>query len=91
MKLTTESTGEPKTHDNVNHPSHYQTKNGLEVIDIISAATEDCNGMEAVCIGNAVKYLCRWKKKNGLEDLKKARWYIDRLIKEIENNPEEEN
>lgn len=81
----------PKTHDNVNHPSHYQTKNGLEVIDIISAATEDCNGMEAVCIGNAVKYLCRWKKKNGLEDLKKARWYIDRLIKEIENNPEEEN
>lgn len=69
--------------DNVNHPEHYQTKSGLEVIDIIKAATEDLKGMEAVCTGNAIKYLCRWKKKNGLEDLKKAKWYLDRLITEF--------
>lgn len=73
--------------DYVNHPAHYQTRSGLEVIDIINAATEDLVGIEAVCVGNAIKYLCRWKKKNGVEDLKKARWYLDRLItvKEKEN------
>lgn len=73
--------------DMVNHPSHYQTNSGLEVIDIINAATEDLVGIEAVCVGNTIKYLCRWKKKNGLEDLKKARWYLDRLI----TNKEKEN
>lgn len=66
--------------DMVNHPPHYQTRSGLEVIDIINAATGNLVGIEAFCVGNAIKYLCRWKKKNGLEDLKKARWYLDRLI-----------
>jgi hypothetical protein len=36
--------------------------------------------MEAVCTGNALKYLWRWKKKNGVEDLKKAQWYLNKLI-----------
>lgn len=66
--------------DNVNHPSHYQTKSGLEVIDVIEAFTEDLVGMEAVCTANALKYICRWKKKNGEEDLKKAVWYLNKLI-----------
>lgn len=44
---------------------------------------EDLDGVEAVCTGNILKYLWRWKKKNGLEDLKKARWYLNKLI-EIE-------
>lgn len=66
--------------DNVNHPAHYQSKSGLETIDVIEAFTEDLNGIEAVCTGNALKYLCRWKHKNGVEDLKKATWYIRRLI-----------
>lgn len=66
--------------DPVNHPSHYQSKSGLETIDIIDACTEDLVGMEAVCTGNCIKYLSRWKKKNGLEDLKKAQWYLNKLI-----------
>ena len=66
--------------DLVNHPKHYQTKSGLETIDVIEAFTDGLNGIEAVCTGNAIKYLCRWKKKNGKEDLEKARWYIDYYI-----------
>ncbi len=72
--------------DNVNHPAHYQTRSGLETIDVIDAFTEGLEGIEAVCTGNALKYLCRWKKKNGLEDLKKARWYINKLIETMERN-----
>ena len=55
----------------VNHPDHYQTKSGLEVIDILAAVTEDLSGIEAVDTANAMKYLCRWKKKNGIQDLEK--------------------
>lgn len=64
--------------DNVNHPAHYQTKSGLEVIDIIAALIEDLKGEEAYDVGNAIKYIARYKKKNGVEDLKKAVWYIQR-------------
>jgi hypothetical protein len=71
--------------DNVNHPGHYQSKNGLEVIDAIEAFTEDLVGMEAVCTANALKYICRWKKKNGVEDLKKAIWYLNKLIEKESN------
>lgn len=66
--------------DPVNHPNHYQTKSGLEVIDAIRAFTEDCQGIEGYYTGNIIKYICRWKKKNGLEDLKKARMYLNWLI-----------
>lgn len=69
----------------VNHPSHYQSKSGLEAIDVIEAFCDGLNGIEAFCTGNALKYLCRWKSKNGAEDLKKAQWYINRLIDRIEN------
>lgn len=65
--------------DNVNHPSHY-TGGKVECIDALEAATVDLQGIEAVCTANAIKYLWRWKKKNGAEDLEKARWYIDKLI-----------
>jgi len=47
-------------------------------------ATAKLVGVEAFCTANALKYLWRWKAKNGVEDLKKARWYIDRLIGKIE-------
>lgn len=69
---------ENEEHDNVNSPSHYQGK--VECIDCIESATAGLNGIEAFCIGNAIKYLYRWKKKNGIEDLKKAKWYIDKII-----------
>ena len=68
----------------VAHPAHYQTSNGLETIDVMEAFTEDMAGYEAVCTSNVLKYICRWKKKNGLEDLKKAEWYLKRLIEHIE-------
>ena len=70
--------------DMVNHPSHY-TQGNIECIDALKAATVSKTGIEAVCTANAIKYLWRYEEKNGIEDVKKARWYIDRLIKELEN------
>lgn len=75
--------------DNVNHPQHYQSKSGLETIDVIEAFTEGLVGGEATNTGNVLKYMCRWKSKNGLEDLKKARWYLNRLIGIVEKRDEE--
>ena len=69
--------------DNVNHPNHYQTEGGLEVIDIIKSVLGD--GFEPYCIGNVLKYISRYKKKNGLEDLKKARVYINYVIDYLES------
>jgi hypothetical protein len=69
---------ENEEHDNVNSPNHYQGK--VECIDCIESATAGLNGIEAFCTGNAIKYLYRWKKKNGIEDLKKAKYYIDKII-----------
>ena len=69
---------ESEDHDNVKRPSHYQGK--VECIDGIESATAGSNGIESFCTGNAIKYLYRWKKKNGIEDLKKAKWYIDKII-----------
>lgn len=66
-------------HDAVNHPSHY-CRDGIECIDVIKATTKGMNAFDAFCQGNAMKYLFRWQYKNGVEDLKKARWYIDKLI-----------
>ena len=59
----------------INHPSHYGDGT-YEAINIIEAY-----GMDFV-EGNVLKYLLRYKKKNGLEDLKKAQWYLERLIKQ---------
>lgn len=70
--------------NNINHPAHY-CQGGIECIEAIKAATIGLMGMEAVCTANAIKYLWRWKRKNGTEDLRKARWYLDRLIKEVED------
>lgn len=70
--------------DNVNQPSHY-TAGSVECIDAIEAATTGLQGIEAVCTGNVIKYVWRWKRKNGVEDLRKARWYLDRLIQQQES------
>jgi hypothetical protein len=69
--------------DAVHHPRHY-TQGKVECIDALEAATVELVGIEAVCTAAAVKYLWRWKRKNGAEDLKKARWYIDRLLAHLE-------
>lgn len=68
--------------DKVNHPTHY-TAGKIECIDAIESATVNLTGIEAVCTGNAIKYLWRWKHKNGAEDLHKAKWYINRLIESL--------
>lgn len=67
----------------VNHPNHYQSSSGLECRAAIEACTEHLSGMEAVNVSNIVKYIWRWKKKNGLKDLKKAKDYLDDLIDRV--------
>ena len=71
--------------DMVNSPAHY-TKGDIECIDAIAEAVKQLRGMEAMCTGNAIKYLWRWRYKNGTEDLKKAVWYIQRMIDEFDTN-----
>lgn len=68
----------------VSHPDHYQSETGMEVIDVIEAFTFDLKGIEATDTGNVIKYICRWKKKNGLQDLKKAMWYLNHLIEHVD-------
>ena len=43
-------------------------------------------GIEAVCVANVIKYLWRYEEKNGIEDVRKAKWYIERLLKELEES-----
>jgi hypothetical protein len=74
----------------VNHPNHYQSETGLEVIDVIDAFTDGLDGVEAFDTGNIIKYICRWKKKNGIEDLEKAKWYLENLIKEVKEKENED-
>lgn len=64
--------------DNIN-PQHYSSGK-VECIEALESATQNLTGIEAVCTANVIKYLWRWKQKNGVEDLNKARWYLDRLI-----------
>lgn len=63
----------------VNHPNHYN-QGGMEVWDVIKAFTSNLSGAEAFYAGNVIKYVLRWDKKNGVEDLEKAKVYIDKLI-----------
>lgn len=69
--------------DPVNHPFHY-CQGGIECIEALKAATTGLVGIEAVCTANAIKYLWRHKHKNGVQDLKKAIFYIERLIQHYE-------
>ena len=65
----------------VNHPSHYN-QGQIEVIDYI----ENIGMGEDFCAGNAIKYISRYKyKEKPLEDLQKAKWYVERLISYYEN------
>ena len=75
------------TSDPVNSPSHY-TRGRVEVIEVIEDAVKDASEpYDAVLQGNTLKYLLRlWVKENPLQDAKKARWYLDRLIERLEND-----
>lgn len=69
--------------DPINHPSHYtnsdETNAKAECIDII-IDTQGPEDAQAFCICNAIKYLYRHKMKNGIEDIRKAKWYIDKYL-----------
>lgn len=67
--------------DNVNHPEHY-TQGGIECIDAIKASMT-CEEFVGYLKGNCLKYLWRYRNKGKVqEDLKKAQWYLDKLVKE---------
>lgn len=68
--------------DMVNHPPHYQSDSGIECIDAIRAALGK-EGFIAYCRGNIIKY--NWRDKvDASEDRKKAQWYQERMIEEME-------
>ena len=71
------------TADMVNHPPHYN-KYGGECIEALRSACGE--GFEYYLQGNIMKYLWRYRYKNGVEDLKKAQWYLNELIDVLEND-----
>ena len=68
------------THDAVNNPVHYNHA-GIECIDAIEAMTENMSGSIAPHAANVLKYMWRCEYKNGLEDIDKAIWYLQRMKK----------
>lgn len=74
-------------YDAVNKPNHYQLElNGqkLEVKDLIKSVVKDMDGTKGYYVGNVIKYILRAEKKNGLEDYKKAKRYLEFIIDEVE-------
>jgi len=65
------------------NPTHYK-QGSIECIEAIESATSSLDGFEGFCVGNVIKYVWRYDNKNGIEDLKKAKWYLDMLIKQVE-------
>lgn len=74
-RIVKSATAEP---DNVNHPVHYETGK-FECIDVM-VETQGKEAVKAYCLCAAFKYLYRHNRKNGLEDIKKARWYLDKYV-----------
>jgi fructose-bisphosphate aldolase class 1 len=73
-----------EVNDNVEHPKHY-TAGKIECIDCIESIIAPIKEPEqAFLAGQIIKYVARYTLKNGVEDLKKARWYLDRLIGKVE-------
>lgn len=75
---------EKTLNDKINHPSHY-TYGDIEIIDFIEQVTKDYKPELAFAIGNAIKYISRANRKNGKEDLNKARWYLNRAFEKWES------
>jgi len=71
-----------KVEDMVNHPSHYETGK-YECIDVM-VESQGAEAVMAYCICNAFKYIYRHMRKNGVEDVKKARWYLDKYLELME-------
>jgi hypothetical protein len=80
-QLSTDAMDE-KQDDMVNHPKHY-TQGEIETIDKIKYLTREFSGIEAVCLGNFIKYIDRCNLKGGMQDLEKADWYLNRFLDEF--------
>lgn len=76
------------TKDNVN-PSHYK-QGKVECIEAIEAATINKKGLDAVCTANIIKYIWRCEQKGGVEDLKKAKWYLEKMLAQYAEEPKKE-
>ena len=88
-KIITTDILEPKdteNNDNIIRPNHYASDKGFEVFDVQEAFIHELKGMSASYWCNIVKYILRFQKKNGVEDLKKAKYYLEKLIEEESNN-----
>ena len=84
-KIITTDILEPKdteNNDNIIRPNHYASDKGFEVFDVQEAFIHELKGMSASYWCNIVKYILRFQKKNGVEDLKKAKYYLEKLIEE---------
>lgn len=68
-----------ENYDIVDKPIHYN-QGKVECIDAIESATINKLGLEAVCVANIIKYLWRYEGKGGLQDIKKAQWYLNKLL-----------
>lgn len=75
-RVTTEN------NDNIISPNHYASDKGFEVFDVQEAFIHELKGMSASYWCNIVKYILRFQRKNGVEDLKKAKYYLEKLIEE---------
>ena len=77
-------TSSKKEKDNVNHPPHYETGK-FECIDVM-IETQGIEATKNFCVCNAFKYIYRHNMKNGEEDLRKAKWYLDKYMELIDNS-----
>lgn len=75
--------GETKMSDMVNHPEHYAS-GSVECIDALESAVQGLPPEQAICAANVIKYVWRYHRKNGLQDLQKAEWYLHRLMEKVE-------
>ena len=82
------SEGRPKVFDSVNSPMHYAS-GGIEAIEALEACMTP-EAFRGFLKGNVIKYVWRYENKNGLEDLKKAKWYLKALIFALEMEQEKE-
>ena len=79
-----------ENNDNIISPNHYASDKGFEVFDVQEAFIHELKGMAASYWCNVVKYILRFQRKNGVEDLKKAKYYLEKLIDEETNNDKQE-
>jgi len=83
VSVSNQGINRPQPFDMVNHPPHYN-QGKVECIDAIMAATINKSGNEAVLVGHVLRYLWRYEEKEGIVAVKKAQWYLNKLIEEMQ-------